>query len=172
MNRLFSLMALPLVIGIAFNAREDNKKCRKAVIPGDRSLATARIVGAKSLADKDREELARGKELFTREWLVGDDRSYAGDGLGPLYNARSCAACHNLGGIGGAGAKHTNATVVSAFLVQHDPSGPAEQPDRSKLAKIHPALLTENSFPLHRFGTDKEFAKWRRELVATGGLGL
>lgn len=172
MNRLFPIMVLPLVVGIAVNRLADSKKGRKAVLPGSRSVAMLGMVGAEPVADKDRKELARGKELFTREWLVGDGRSHAGDGLGPLYNARSCAACHNLGGIGGAGAKHTNATIVSVFLVQHDPSGQAEQPDRSKLAQIHPALLTENSFPLHRFGTDKEFAKWRRELVSTGGLGL
>src|SRR5262249_52363738 len=146
------LMALPLVVGIALNTRGDNKKCLEAGIPGSRLLTTPRMAGAKPVADKDREELARGKELFTRVWLVGDHRSHAGDGLGPLYNARSCATCHNLGGIGGAGAKHTNATIVSAFLVQQDSSKPVEQPDRSKLAQIHPALLTENSFPLHRFG--------------------
>src|SRR5438445_10932652 len=41
---------------------------------------------------------------------------------------------------------------------------PVAQPDRSKLAEIHPALRAANSFALHRFGTDKEFAKWRQEL--------
>src|SRR5207245_4822878 len=47
---------------------------------------------------------------------------------------------------------------------------PPQQPDRSKLAEIHPALRTENSFPLHRFGTEKEFAKWRNELSGHGML--
>src|SRR6267378_887818 len=75
-------------------------------------------------AEKDKDPLAEGKELFTREWLEGDRRSYAGDGLGPLFNARSCAACHNLGGIGGAGPKHTNVTVVSAFLFQDESDKP------------------------------------------------
>jgi CxxC motif-containing protein (DUF1111 family) len=87
-----------------------------------------------------------------------------------------------LGGLGGAGAKHTNVTVVSVFLVKDEGSGigglfgwlfgakpkppkPLKQPDRAKLAEIHPALRTENSFPLHRFSTEKEFAKWRREFV-------
>jgi CxxC motif-containing protein (DUF1111 family) len=40
-----------------------------------------------------------------------------------------------------------------------------QQPERSELAKIHPALRTQNSFPLHRFGTEKEFAKWKREFL-------
>ena len=62
--------------------------------------------------------LAAGKELFTREWLAGDRRSYAGDGLGPVFNARSCVTCHHQGGVGGAGPKQTNVTVVSAFLTK------------------------------------------------------
>ena len=39
------------------------------------------------------------------------------------------------------------------------------QPDRSKLAEIHPALRTENSFPFHRFGTNKGLAKWKLTLL-------
>ncbi len=147
------------------------------------SLTCGLLAGSLGLAaEKDREEIARGKELFQRDWLPGDLRSHSGDGLGPLFNARSCVACHQLGGIGGAGAKHTNVTVVSVFLIKEEGSGigglfgwffgatpkppkPLLQPDRAKLAEIHPALRTENSFPLHRFGTEKEFAKWKRGLA-------
>jgi len=126
-------------------------------------------------AEKNKDALAQGKELFTREWLEGDRRSYAGDGLGPLFNARSCAACHNLGGIGGAGGKHTNVTVVSAFLFQDESDKPSKlpkQPRRDRLARIHPALRTENSFPFHHFGTDEGYAHWKRGLTSSqGGYG-
>src|ERR1700729_1867183 len=64
----------------------------------------------------DKEALERGKELFTREWIAGDRRSHAGDGLGPVYNAQSCAACHRLGGIGGAGNNETNVSLVTVFV--------------------------------------------------------
>src|SRR5713226_5066999 len=66
--------------------------------------------------DNDKEALERGKELFTREWIAGDRRSHAGDGLGPVYNAQSCAACHRLGGIGGAGNNETNVSLVTVFV--------------------------------------------------------
>src|SRR3954468_17756422 len=66
--------------------------------------------------DNDKEALARGKELFTHEWTAGDRRSHAGDGLGPVYNAQSCAACHRLGGIGGAGTNETNVSLVTVFV--------------------------------------------------------
>src|SRR6266404_1560301 len=66
--------------------------------------------------DNDKQALARGKELFTREWIAGDRRSHAGDGLGPVYNAQSCTACHGLGGIGGAGNNETNVSLVTVFV--------------------------------------------------------
>jgi CxxC motif-containing protein (DUF1111 family) len=145
-------------------------------------FSQSRLVRA---GEKDRDQLARGKELFSREWLPGDRRSQAGDGLGPLFNARSCAACHHLGGVGGAGPKHTNATIVSAFVeapssvgfwamlfgAKPKPPEPVKQPERSKLAEIHPTLRTENSFPLHRFGTEPELAKWKRQLMLGQAIG-
>src|SRR5579864_8664481 len=66
--------------------------------------------------DNGKEALERGKELFTREWIAGDRRSHAGDGLGPVYNAQSCAACHRLGAIGGAGKNETNVSLVTVFV--------------------------------------------------------
>jgi CxxC motif-containing protein (DUF1111 family) len=144
-------------------------------------------------ADSDKEVLEPGKELFTREWIAGDRRSHAGDGLGPVYNAQSCAACHRLGGIGGAGNNETNVSLVTAFVgvasdeprvrvitgIFVDPSLPLadartkvaagkpgsqvelEIPSQEELAKIHPALRTQGSFPLHRFGAGPEFTAWK-----------
>jgi CxxC motif-containing protein (DUF1111 family) len=56
-----------------------------------------------------------GRELFTRQWIPGDARSHGGDGLGPVFNDTSCVACHNQGGVGGAGPKAKNAQIVTAF---------------------------------------------------------
>jgi CxxC motif-containing protein (DUF1111 family) len=77
----------------------------QAVILGLIFVLLARNLGSKPKGEKNREPKPDGKELFTREWLPGDSRSHAGDGLGPLFNARSCVACHHLGGVGGAGPK-------------------------------------------------------------------
>jgi CxxC motif-containing protein (DUF1111 family) len=49
--------------------------------------------------DAKKESLKRGKELFTREWLPNDKRSFAGDGLGPVFNERSCAKCPLQAGV-------------------------------------------------------------------------
>jgi CxxC motif-containing protein (DUF1111 family) len=143
--------------------------------------------------DNDKDALKHGKELFTREWTAGDRRSHAGDGLGPVYNAQSCAACHRLGGVGGAGDNETNVSLVTAFVgAVHEitvitgilPGPPLtladarnkvvvgkpgrqvelEIPSQAELAKIHPALRTQTSFPLHRFGVGPEFAQWKESI--------
>jgi CxxC motif-containing protein (DUF1111 family) len=56
-----------------------------------------------------------GEELFHREWVAGDARSPGGDGLGPVYNETSCVACHNLGGVGGAGPSTKNVVILTAI---------------------------------------------------------
>ena len=45
---------------------------------------------------------ALGKAVFDRIWVSGGASTKSADGLGPLYNARSCAGCHS--GSGGAAA--------------------------------------------------------------------
>ncbi len=126
------------------------------------------------------ERVAEGKELFTREWLPGDKRSFAGNGLGPVHNARSCVSCHYQGAVGGAGSNGSNSTIVSAFVTldlpmrsmfgvpvenEPNPQVPYKQPDRSKLAAIHPALRTEGSFIWHRFGNDRGLETWKADLL-------
>jgi CxxC motif-containing protein (DUF1111 family) len=41
---------------------------------------------------------ALGKALFERMWVAAPASTDTADGLGPLFNARSCAACHRGGG--------------------------------------------------------------------------
>src|SRR3954452_16630315 len=60
------------------------------------------------------ERIGRGRELFAREWLPGDSRSHGGDGLGPVYNERSCLGCHHLGGPGGGAGGDRNIEIVTA----------------------------------------------------------
>ncbi|HEV8062684.1 MAG TPA: di-heme oxidoredictase family protein, partial [Gemmataceae bacterium] len=93
---------------------------------------------AHSGPEKQLDPLAAGKELFTREWLASDKRSHAGDGLGPVFNARSCAACHYQGGVGGAGPKESNATLVTVFVpieagARDNPKESIKLLDRAKL---------------------------------------
>ncbi len=54
--------------------------------------------------------VAAGRELFNHDWAVNDPLS-SGDGLGRVFNARSCVECHSQGGPGGGGPIEHNVTV-------------------------------------------------------------
>jgi CxxC motif-containing protein (DUF1111 family) len=54
-----------------------------------------------------------GRDLFLHEWTPGDPLAARGDGLGPVFNASSCAACHQQGGDGGSGSLAHNVTVFT-----------------------------------------------------------
>jgi hypothetical protein len=62
-----------------------------------------------------RDTIARGREIFVREWVPGDRTPHGGDGLGPVYNDSSCVACQSLGGPGGAGPANKNAEILTAI---------------------------------------------------------
>lgn len=61
-----------------------------------------------------------GLTIFEHEWRQGDPLA-KGDGLGPVFNERSCAACHFQGGVGGGGDVSHN---VMAFEVHPVPGRP------------------------------------------------
>jgi CxxC motif-containing protein (DUF1111 family) len=53
-------------------------------------------------------DLTAGRDLFLHSWVEDDAWSVDGNGLGPIFNARSCVACHMQGGLGGAGPRSRN----------------------------------------------------------------
>jgi CxxC motif-containing protein (DUF1111 family) len=58
-------------------------------------------------------DVTAGRVLFAHEWQPHDPLCPGGDGLGPVYNATSCAACHRQGGLGGAGGLEHNVTTFA-----------------------------------------------------------
>jgi CxxC motif-containing protein (DUF1111 family) len=63
-------------------------------------------------------DVAEGNVLFKHEWKKNDPLASTGDGLGPVFNAESCVACHKQGGIGGGGGIEHNVTTFAtrAFI--------------------------------------------------------
>jgi CxxC motif-containing protein (DUF1111 family) len=66
-------------------------------------------------------EIAEGRELFEHEWTPNDPLA-GGDGLGPVFNAKSCASCHFQGGLGGGGGNEHNAVGFEVFPRPGDPT--------------------------------------------------
>lgn len=57
-------------------------------------LAAAVIAATPAAHALDDLDVAIGRALFKRPWVPGPASTQADDGLGPLYDARSCASCH------------------------------------------------------------------------------
>jgi CxxC motif-containing protein (DUF1111 family) len=81
-------------------------------------LTAATPVGLRALtwksaspAEPDAVATKAGETLFMHNWKPNDPLSHGGDGLGPVFNASSCVACHHLGGPGGGGTRESNVTT-------------------------------------------------------------
>lgn len=53
-----------------------------------------------NLDDAGKQNFTLGKALFGKLWVPAPSSTQASDGLGPLFNARSCESCHLHGGRG------------------------------------------------------------------------
>jgi CxxC motif-containing protein (DUF1111 family) len=95
-------------------------------------------------------EIAAGRELFEHEWTANDPLA-SGDGLGPVFNGRSCAFCHFQGGIGGGGEVGHNATHFEVLprpgkneyisgVLHADSTGKADRESFKLLRSLYPVV--------------------------------
>src|SRR5688572_3281462 len=101
------------------------------------------------------EAVAAGRELFNHDWTAKDPLT-GGDGLGPVFNARSCVECHSQGGAGGGGPVDKNVTVYG--IAGENPRGipavgvvhqKAVKPEfQETLALVDSRLPNQPSLPL------------------------
>ena len=89
-----------------------------------------------------------GAKAFRAVWQV-DDSEAGRDGLGPLFNERSCVACHFLGGIGGAGPNQNNVALLT-FAERYVENVPRTQ---AELVRLHPGFEAGITVVLHRFSS-------------------
>ena len=68
-------------------------------------------------------DFALGQALFDKVWVAAPSSTLASDGLGPLYNARSCAGCHLRAGRGHP-PQADDTTAVSLVLRVFVPADP------------------------------------------------
>ena len=130
------------------------------------------------------EAMSAGRELFNHDWTAEDPLTH-GDGLGPVFNARSCAECHHQGGMGGGGPVERNVTVYG--LTNPDPKGvPASgvvhqravRPEfQETLFLVHSGLPRQPSLPLsvltdRRRGRPADVVITQRNTPALFGAGL
>lgn len=111
-----------------------------------------------------------GRNLFVERWSANDKRSPTGDGLGPMHNATSCAACHHQSGAGGGGDRRHNVELLSVVPVDPRKTAPAEFVKR--LTALHPGFKIAGSeqtvrpnIVLHRFGAEGDYFDFRAKLL-------
>ncbi|WZO95832.1 di-heme oxidoredictase family protein [Isosphaeraceae bacterium EP7] len=99
-----------------------------------------------------------GSILFRRDWTAGD-RLTGGDGLGPVFNARSCVECHFQGGAGGGGTVDKNVTVYGLLAPKPgDPRPPigvihrhsVSDEFQETMAQVDPTLPSKPWMPLEQ----------------------
>jgi CxxC motif-containing protein (DUF1111 family) len=76
-----------------------------------------------------------GHSLFVHEWTPQDPQA-SGDGLGPVFNANSCVACHFQSGVGGGGSEQHN---VQSFVALPTKSRPTLQSGVIHAESVDPA---------------------------------
>lgn len=89
---------------------------------------------AKNLSNELRSEFYTGKAFANQPWVKAPTITTARDGLGPIYNARTCLSCHIKGGKGFIPAD--NKTPLSSTLVRLSTIG--NQSDTLKTAGVIP----------------------------------
>ncbi|WP_146115765.1 MULTISPECIES: di-heme oxidoredictase family protein [Pirellulaceae] len=115
-------------------------------------------------------QVARGRELFLHQWTPGDSLSPNGDGLGPMFNGKSCVECHSLGGVGGSGESKRNAQFLSFLPESGKFTEDAIKSFLGRLKKMHPDFVDNKdqfSFGvlLHRQSTTPEYAEVHGEVT-------
>nr|WP_188790931.1 di-heme oxidoredictase family protein [Salipiger pallidus] len=104
-----------------------------------------------------------GEALFEKLWVSAPSSTRASDGLGPLYNARSCAACHIRGGRGHP-PEGVDDTGVSLFLRISVPASPeAEMPAIEDWIATEPDPVYGRQ--LQDFATVGQAAEYRLEVT-------
>ncbi len=122
-----------------------------AIGPAWKAVEWLRPAGPKAVSAKD---VAAGSALFSHEWTAKDPLT-KGDGLGPVFNAKSCVECHSQGGPGGGGPIDKNVTVFGMVgdagglplsgVVHQQAVGPEFQ---ETLSLLRPGLPKVPSIPL------------------------
>ena len=107
------------------------------------------------IASSDQELTAEGRELFIHEWTPNDPLSGGGDGLGPVFNANSCVACHAQGGVGGAGENKHNVRAFSVLPNRND-------------SNMYGGVVHANATAEHLLETDKQVQ--RQFPIIPGGV--
>ena len=98
---------------------------------------------AANLTDEAGLEFELGKALFEKLWVESPASTKASDGLGPLYNARSCSGCHEANGRGAPPDDSDRTSMLVRLSVPGPPApGQLRVPEPVYGGQFHPLAIT------------------------------
>lgn len=111
------------------------------------------------------QQVDSGRALFQRDWEKEGPIVAKGDGLGPMFNDRSCVACHSQGGVGGSGPVEKNVELVSLIRPRTQTKTLRRNNFIENAKAIHSGFSTQNTnLILHQSG-GKGFDDLRMRLL-------
>ncbi|RCK44476.1 thiol oxidoreductase [Thalassospira profundimaris] len=87
-----------------------------------------------NMAFEKRMDFKLGEALFQRMWVAAPTKTHTTDGLGPLYNSRSCIGCHVRNGRGHALDPQNDTDRASVAMLLRLSIPPQNETDRAHLA--------------------------------------
>jgi CxxC motif-containing protein (DUF1111 family) len=100
----FLALAVVFTIGASFSASGEDNTASNAAVAGEEYSGGDTTVfdvspkaygfPAHNLKEEHRASFFVGRSFFNENWVVATASTTARDGLGPLFNTRSCSACH------------------------------------------------------------------------------
>lgn len=94
---------------------------------------------APNITFAEEQDFKLGNALFTKLWVSSPSSTQASDGLGPLFNARSCQSCHVKDGRGHPPEGDRDATSMFLRLAR----APATPEERGKLDRLEVMSLPD-----------------------------
>lgn len=132
-------------------------------------LVYSQVCLADSPGTKSSEQIESGQKLFKHQWTKNDPLSATGDGLGPVFNGRSCIQCHYQSGTGGGGSNEQNVDVLSV-QVPKKLNGNRRAEFTGELTSLHRGFQAPTgvipSITLHAHGTNKDYYDRRQQLLS------
>ncbi len=111
----------------------------------------------------------KGAVLFNRDWQSKDPLCPDGDGLGPMFNAKSCQACHWMGNSGGAGSNRDNVSVLTWVGGKALTTPQPRNSHRLVTSRVHSAVnVNRRSTVFHHSSTDDGYDPWRKRILGPG----
>ena len=115
------------------------------------------------------EAIMQGKLLFEKNWSPRNPQ-LGNDGLGPMFNGRSCATCHNQGAVGGGGDATFNAKTLGIDRMRIVRGEVTKDVVRQAISNFHPGFVSStgdvmNTAAIPHHGGSQQYKGVREALL-------